>query len=99
MGEWVIATNRARCRDCYRCVRICPVKAVREARFGLEKGDYIALVSDGYEHAGVGGLYRLGWGWNNIAISAKRWCQTDRMPMGLPRPSHAPVSSSMADGM
>lgn len=29
MSEWVIATNRARCRDCYRCVRICPVKAVR----------------------------------------------------------------------
>ncbi|MCE5259524.1 MAG: 4Fe-4S binding protein [Chloroflexi bacterium] len=29
MSEWVITTNRARCRDCYRCVRICPVKAVR----------------------------------------------------------------------
>ena len=29
MAEWVIATNRARCRDCYRCVRTCPVKAVR----------------------------------------------------------------------
>lgn len=29
MGEWVISTNRARCRDCYRCVRTCPVKAVR----------------------------------------------------------------------
>jgi iron only hydrogenase large subunit-like protein/uncharacterized Fe-S cluster-containing protein len=29
MSEWVISTNRARCRDCYRCVRNCPVKAVR----------------------------------------------------------------------
>lgn len=29
MSEWVITTNRARCRDCYRCVRTCPVKAVR----------------------------------------------------------------------
>jgi len=28
-GEWVITTNRARCRDCYRCVRTCPVKAIR----------------------------------------------------------------------
>ncbi len=27
--DWVISTNRARCRDCYRCVRTCPVKAVR----------------------------------------------------------------------
>jgi iron only hydrogenase large subunit-like protein/uncharacterized Fe-S cluster-containing protein len=29
MAEWVISTNLARCRDCYRCVRTCPVKAVR----------------------------------------------------------------------
>ncbi|MBC7237613.1 MAG: 4Fe-4S dicluster domain-containing protein [Chloroflexi bacterium] len=28
-SDWVISTNRARCRDCYRCVRGCPVKAVR----------------------------------------------------------------------
>lgn len=27
----VVSTNPARCRDCYRCVRICPVKAVRVA--------------------------------------------------------------------
>lgn len=25
----IITTNKARCRDCYRCVRICPVKAIR----------------------------------------------------------------------
>jgi iron only hydrogenase large subunit-like protein/uncharacterized Fe-S cluster-containing protein len=25
----VISTNPARCRDCYRCVRTCPVKAIR----------------------------------------------------------------------
>jgi PAS domain S-box-containing protein len=25
----VVSTNPARCRDCYRCVRVCPVKAVR----------------------------------------------------------------------
>ncbi len=25
----VIDTNEARCRDCYRCVRVCPVKAIR----------------------------------------------------------------------
>ena len=27
--EGVVSTNPARCRDCYRCVRACPVKAVR----------------------------------------------------------------------
>lgn len=25
---WVVSTDRARCRDCYRCVRECPVKAI-----------------------------------------------------------------------
>ena len=25
----VIFTNKARCRDCYRCLRVCPVKAIR----------------------------------------------------------------------
>ncbi len=25
----VVFTNQARCRDCYRCVRVCPVKAIR----------------------------------------------------------------------
>jgi len=29
MSEWVVSTNLARCRDCYSCVRACPVKAVR----------------------------------------------------------------------
>lgn len=29
MQESVIVTNPARCRDCYRCVRNCNVKAIR----------------------------------------------------------------------
>ena len=29
MADWVITTNLARCRDCYRCVRTCPVKAIK----------------------------------------------------------------------
>ncbi len=27
--QQIITTNKARCRDCYRCVRMCPVKAIR----------------------------------------------------------------------
>jgi iron only hydrogenase large subunit-like protein len=27
--QGIISTNKARCRDCYRCVRVCPVKAIR----------------------------------------------------------------------
>ena len=24
----IVFTNKARCRDCYRCIRLCPVKAI-----------------------------------------------------------------------
>lgn len=29
MGGSIISTDNAKCRDCYRCVRVCPVKAIR----------------------------------------------------------------------
>jgi len=48
-------------------------RTIREAHFALENGDYMVMVSDGYIHAGVGGLYRMGWGWQNIATSVRRW--------------------------
>lgn len=51
-------------------------REIREARFQLQENDYMVLVSDGYIHAGVGGLYRLGWGWKNIATSVRRWVET-----------------------
>lgn len=51
-------------------------REIREAYFDLQEGDYLALVSDGCVHAGVGGLYRFGWGWQNIATSVRRWVQT-----------------------
>jgi hypothetical protein len=51
-------------------------RLLREAHFDLQENDYMVLVSDGYVHAGVGGLYRLGWGWKNIATSVRRWVET-----------------------
>ena len=32
-GSSVVFTSKAHCRDCYRCLRVCPVKAIR-----MEKG-------------------------------------------------------------
>ncbi len=29
IASQIVFTNKARCRDCYRCVRVCPVKAIR----------------------------------------------------------------------
>ena len=63
--------------------RLMAGRAVHETRFTLQDGDYMLLVSDGYEHAGVGGIYRLGWGWENIAIATRRWCQTGCDAHGL----------------
>ncbi|MCE5323793.1 4Fe-4S binding protein [bacterium] len=41
MNNSIITTDKAKCRDCYRCVRVCPVKAIRiadgQARVDAEK--------------------------------------------------------------
>ncbi|MBT9132867.1 MAG: hypothetical protein DDT33_01397 [Firmicutes bacterium] len=56
--------------------RVVTGRTVRESQFMLEDGDYMVMLSDGYIHAGVGGLYRMGWGWKNIAVAARRWVAT-----------------------
>lgn len=62
--------------DVPRAEREVEGRRIHEAHFSLQEGDYMVMVSDGYVHAGVGGLYRLGWGWQNIAVSVRRWVQT-----------------------
>lgn len=56
--------------------RLVAGRTIREARFILENGDYMVMVSDGYIHAGVGGLYRMGWGQKNITTAVERWAAT-----------------------
>lgn len=51
-------------------------RIITEAHFELMENDYMILISDGYTHAGLGGIYRLGWGWNNVATAVKRFVQT-----------------------
>lgn len=50
-------------------------RRIRQARFMLEENDYLVLVTDGYEHAGLGGVYRLGWGWDNIVVAVQRFLE------------------------
>ncbi len=52
--------------------RLAAGRIIRESQFLLEDGDYMVMLSDGYIHAGVGGVYRLGWGWKNISVAARR---------------------------
>lgn len=56
--------------------RLIAGRTIRESHFFLELDDYLVMVSDGYLHAGVGGLYAMGWGWPNIAIAVQRWAAT-----------------------
>jgi hypothetical protein len=56
--------------------RVIADRKIREGRFTIELGDYLVILSDGYLHAGVGGLYRMGWGWQNIATAVQRWAAT-----------------------
>ncbi len=51
-------------------------RTIREAHFELFENDYLVLISDGYTHAGLGGIYRLGWGWKNVATAVQRFVQT-----------------------
>lgn len=41
-------------------------KNIRQSEFKLEVGDWIVFVSDGVVNAGIGGLYPLGWGFDQI---------------------------------
>ena len=39
----IVFTNKARCRDCNRCVRVCPVKAIRVVRGQASVEDHLCI--------------------------------------------------------
>ena len=56
----------ARAHTAGREVREYGGRAVKESRFEVRDGDWIVLVSDGVLHAGIGGIWNLGWGWERV---------------------------------
>jgi len=42
-------------------------KTIRESVLDMKAGDCVIFVSDGVENAGIGGVYPLGWGWDQAA--------------------------------
>lgn len=49
-------------------------KAIREGELWLQPHDILVAVTDGVLHAGIGGLLKLGWGWNGVAGQIEREC-------------------------
>ncbi|HEY3314553.1 MAG TPA: SpoIIE family protein phosphatase [Bacillota bacterium] len=41
-------------------------RVIHEAYFDADDGDWMVLASDGVLHAGVGGIWDLGWGWDRV---------------------------------
>lgn len=51
--------------------KIIAGKTVREGELMLQENDKIVMVSDGVIHAGIGGLLKLGWGWQGVEQELK----------------------------
>ncbi len=47
--------------------RVLEEKRIQEGVLELESGDWVIFVSDGVLNAGIGGVYPLGWGWDQAA--------------------------------
>ena len=47
-------------------------RAVSEAFFQAQDGDWLVLVSDGVLHAGIGGVWNLGWGWERVEAYVRK---------------------------
>ncbi|MGE5560401.1 MAG: SpoIIE family protein phosphatase [Chloroflexota bacterium] len=55
-----------------RTERTIGERTIREALFSVGAGDWLAIVSDGVPHAGIGGIWNLGWGLDKIAAYLKQ---------------------------
>ena len=42
-------------------------RKVKQSHLELKEGDWLVFVSDGEVHAGIGGVWNLGWSWERIA--------------------------------
>jgi hypothetical protein len=47
--------------------RIITEKKIHESVLDLADGDWVVFVSDGVLNAGIGGVYPLGWGWEQVS--------------------------------
>lgn len=60
-------------------------KSLRIGQLQLQEGDMLTAVSDGVIHAGIGGLLKLGWGWQGVLQQLGSTCRTERSAMEMSR--------------
>lgn len=58
-------------------------KVIYESFIRLQPGDWIVFVSDGIINAGIGGVYPLGWGWDQIARFLEEHAHPDLSAQGV----------------
>lgn len=63
----VILGHGSRVIDLERTARDYGGRTVRETYFKVRDGDWIVMISDGVLHAGIGGIWNLGWGLERIS--------------------------------
>ncbi|NPV71375.1 MAG: SpoIIE family protein phosphatase [Firmicutes bacterium] len=52
-------------------------RSIRETYFTVDDGDWLCLVSDGVLHAGIGGIWNLGWGWDRVGAYVQQLATKD----------------------
>jgi len=52
-------------------------RVVQESLLELTEGNWICLVSDGVLHAGIGGKWNLGWGWERVGAYLEKLAGSD----------------------
>jgi hypothetical protein len=57
--------------------RLVEGKTIRECVVDLKMGDWVVFISDGVLNAGIGGLYPLGWGWEQTAHYLRSHCHPE----------------------
>jgi len=77
--------------------RLVGGKTIRECVVDLKMGDWVVFITDGVLNAGIGGLYPLGWGWEQTAQYLEAHCHPELGAQDLAEKLAATVAELYAD--